>query len=218
MNQFYLYRHIRLDKNEVFYVGIGKKPKKYNGHRTEYKRAFTSHKRTKFWKQIVSKTEYRVEIMLESDNLDFIKEREIEFISLYGRKDQKKGTLVNLTDGGELNNSGASRCRKNFTVSPEARRKISERNTGNKASEETRMLLSEMRKDPYFHKHLLTPEAIEKAKISRRNNLKQVIDIKTGQVFNSLPDACEIYGIILNSEHNRIKRNSKKATFKYLKS
>jgi hypothetical protein len=132
MNQFYLYRHIRLDKNEVFYVGIGKKPKKYNGHRTEYKRAFTSYKRTKFWKQIVNKTEYRVEIMLESDDLEFIKEREVEFISLYGRKDQKVGTLVNLTDGGELNNSGASKYRKNFALSPESRAKISRGNMGKK--------------------------------------------------------------------------------------
>jgi hypothetical protein len=136
MNQFYLYRHIRLDKNEVFYVGIGKKAKEYNGHRTEYKRAYTSYKRTKFWKQIVNKTEYRVEIMLESDNLDFIKEREVEFISLYGRKDQKKGTLVNLTDGGELNNAGASKHRKNFTLSPEARSKISRAHMGKRMGAE----------------------------------------------------------------------------------
>jgi hypothetical protein len=126
IGKFYLYRHIREDKNEPFYVGIGSKPKVYNGHRTEYKRAYTSHKRSKFWKNVAGKTSYRVEIMLESDDLDFIKEREVEFITLYGRKDQKEGTLVNLTEGGELNNSGASKCRRNFTVTPEQRKRHSE--------------------------------------------------------------------------------------------
>jgi hypothetical protein len=39
--------------------------------------------------------------MLESDDYEFIKNKEVEFIKLYGRKDLNKGTLVNLTDSGE---------------------------------------------------------------------------------------------------------------------
>ena len=85
--KYYLYRHIRLDTNQVFYVGIGSKRTSSYLFETLYERAFVKSKKTKFWKAIVAKTEYRVEILMESDNYDFIKEKEIEFISLYGRRD-----------------------------------------------------------------------------------------------------------------------------------
>lgn len=98
--KYYLYRHIRLDKNEVFYVGIGTKPKKFYPS-TEYGRAYNKVTRTTYWKNIVNKTDYLVEIMLESDSYDFILEKEMEFITLYGRINLKLGSLVNLTDGGK---------------------------------------------------------------------------------------------------------------------
>lgn len=215
--EYFLYRHIRLDKNEPFYIGIGKKPKNYYGYNTEFKRAFyAGSKRGGFWKQITSKTEYKVEIMMESSNLDYIKSQEVFFITLYGRKDRKEGSLVNMTDGGDFNNAGASSHRKNFKHSEETKRKLSDSHKGRKASLETREYLSEMRKDPYYHKHLLTPEAIEKAKIARRNNLPRVKDLHTGIIHNSLPDACEILGTKLSSEHNRIRRGSKTMRFSYL--
>lgn len=104
LNKYYLYRHIRLDKNEPFYIGIGSKPPvidKHGNFKSEYSRAFSFSKRTKYWKNIVAKTEFEVEIMLESESHEFIKEKEIEFIALYGRKDLGKGILCNLTDGGD---------------------------------------------------------------------------------------------------------------------
>jgi len=81
----YIYRHIRLDKNEPFYIGISKS-------NINYKRAFNTTARNSFWKNIVSKTEYEVEILLESDDYEFIKQKEVEFLSLYGRRDLNKGT------------------------------------------------------------------------------------------------------------------------------
>jgi hypothetical protein len=217
--EFYLYRHIRLDTNEPFYIGIGTKPKVFHGHRTEYKRAYTTFKRTEFWKNVTAKTDYRVEIMLESDNLNFIKEKEVEFIDLYGRKDTKTGSLVNLTDGGELN--------KGFIPSEETKKKISlgslrtakqraEKMRGRKASQETKEVLSEMRKDPYFHKHLLTKESIEKARVSRRANSREVIHLESSKQFNSLIEGCEFYGLNYNYEWTKIKRNYKTAKFRYI--
>lgn len=94
----YVYRHIRLDKNEPFYIGIGSDS---NG---EYKRAyFANRKHNQIWQYIVSKTEYIVEILL--DNLDWAAacKKEIEFISIYGRIDKKTGVLSNMTDGGDGN-------------------------------------------------------------------------------------------------------------------
>jgi hypothetical protein len=86
-----VYRHIRLDKNEPFYIGIGK---------TE-SRAYDKSKRTKFWKKVINKTDYRIDILFDDLTWEEAQEKEKEFIKLYGRKDLKTGTLVNMTDGGE---------------------------------------------------------------------------------------------------------------------
>ncbi len=105
--KYYLYRHTRLDKNEPFYVGIGtveELHKESHFYRSYYKRAFNKNNRSNLWKNIINKTDYEVEILLESDDYEFIKQKEIEFIALYGRRDLKEGCLVNLTDGGEGSN------------------------------------------------------------------------------------------------------------------
>lgn len=104
--KYYLYRHIRLDKNEPFYIGVGTKDgNKYSRKTTEYKRAFVKFTRNKYWKSIVNKTLYDVEIVIESNNKEFIKKKEIEFIKLYGRKDINTGVLANMTNGGDYYNN-----------------------------------------------------------------------------------------------------------------
>ena len=72
--KYYLYRHIRLDKNEPFYIGIGTKQNR-NCFNTIYRRAYSKHSRGKIWKFIENKTEYKVEILLESDDRTFIKNK-----------------------------------------------------------------------------------------------------------------------------------------------
>jgi len=89
----YVYRHIKLDKNEVFYVGIGSDEK--------YERSKTSKNRNLHWHNITKKTPYEVEIILDNLTWEEACEKEKEFIRLYGRRDLKEGTLVNMTDGGE---------------------------------------------------------------------------------------------------------------------
>ena len=106
-----IYRHIRLDKNEPFYIGIGKTDK----------RAYCKKQRNKLWYNIVNKSEYIVEIVMDNLTWEQACEKEKEFISIYGRKDLGKGTLVNMTDGGDGNN--------NF--SKEVREKISNAHKGN---------------------------------------------------------------------------------------
>ena len=89
----YFYRHIRLDKNEPFYIGIGSD--------INYQRAYNYQRRTKYWKNITNKTQYKVEILLDNLTWDEACNKEIEFIKLYGRVDLNGGSLVNMTDGGE---------------------------------------------------------------------------------------------------------------------
>lgn len=156
----YLYRHIRKDKNEVFYVGIGA------GAKNNYERAFSKN-RNHFWKKITNITEYEVEIMIEDDNLEFIIEKEKEFISIYGRKDLKKGTLCNLTDGGE----GIVNCSK------ESRLRISEARKNHKTSDQAKLSISNATKGGK------NPRALK------------VINKVSMQVFDCLLDASESVGM-----------------------
>lgn len=105
----YVYRHIRLDKNEPFYIGIGKLP--------NYKRAYETQKRNDFWRNVVAKTDYEVEILFDNITWEEAEKKEIEFIALYGKRDNGTGCLVNISDGG-----GGS---KGFKHSEEAKKKIS---------------------------------------------------------------------------------------------
>lgn len=108
----YVYRHIRLDKNEPFYIGIA------NHKRKDYIRAKERTRRSDWWKKIVDKTEYRIDIIFDDVTVEFAKEKEIEFIKLYGRRDLGLGTLVNMTDGGD----GLI----NRVFTPEYRKKLSD--------------------------------------------------------------------------------------------
>lgn len=103
----YLYRHIRKDKDEPFYIGIGTKSKVKTGFKTyesEYSRAFSFTKkarRNKIWRDIFNKTDVEVEILFESNDYEEIKNKEQEFIGVYGRIDSKTGILSNMTNGGD---------------------------------------------------------------------------------------------------------------------
>ena len=65
----YVYRHIRLDNDTVFYIGIG------NDNR--YNRANEKKNRGSHWKNIVKKTDYEGEILFEHEDYNFIKEKEV---------------------------------------------------------------------------------------------------------------------------------------------
>jgi hypothetical protein len=109
-----VYRHIRLDKNEPFYIGIGK---------TE-KRAYEKIKRNQFWHNVIAKTNYEVEILFDDLSWENAEEKEKEFIKLYGKRDNNTGCLVNITDGG----GGILGARH----SEESRRKIGEESRNRK--------------------------------------------------------------------------------------
>lgn len=86
-----VYRHIRKDKNEPFYIGIGKSED----------RAYSIKSRNRYWKSIVAVTDYEVEVLFEGLSWEEAQKKEQEFIALHGRKDLGLGPLVNMTDGGD---------------------------------------------------------------------------------------------------------------------
>ncbi len=194
---FYVYRHIRTDKNEPFYVGMGCKRTK----KSPYYRANSWKNRNKHWLNIAKKTKFDVEILFESADFEEIKRKEIEFISLYGRADLGKGPLCNFTDGGEgvlgfifseEQKAHLKEKRKNQApLSAEARKRISLANMGNTnllgkaCSPETAQLISKGNKCK-----VRTPEMKEKyskAKLGKRmsEETKQKIrDKLTGMKYN----------------------------------
>ena len=91
----YVYKHIRLDKNEIFYIGIGK----YDDN--NFKRAYSKKSRNKLWTNIVNKHGYTVEIICENLTWNEACEKEKELIQFYGRECFNKGPLINMTDGGD---------------------------------------------------------------------------------------------------------------------
>lgn len=149
----YVYRHIRLDKNEPFYIGIGADE--------DYKRAHEkcASRRSNFWVKIARKTEFLVEILIDDVDVETAKAKEMEFIKLYGRKNLGNGPLCNLTDGGdglinivftEQHRQRLSAANKGKTCPPERREKIRESKLKNPLiyTDELRKKLSDS------HKHL----------------------------------------------------------------
>jgi len=133
-----VYQHRRNDTNEIFYVGIGR----------DKKRPYEKRKgRNKYWRNIVNKHGYTVEILHEDLSFDECKEIERELILIHGRKDLGTGTLCNLTDGGD----GVV----GYIHSDETRRNMSELRIGKTHSDETRRNMSELytgEKHPFFGK------------------------------------------------------------------
>jgi hypothetical protein len=159
----YVYRHIRLDKNEVFYVGIGSD--KY------YSRAYTKWGRNKLWKNIVDKTEYLVEILFDDISWQDACIKEVEFINLYGRKDLNNGTLTNMTDGGQ-GTLGTKRTEEHKKILSE-RMKGKKLSLGLKRTEEHKKKISVSLKNK---KHALGCKRTEehKRKISVANKIRHL--------------------------------------------
>jgi len=111
----YVYLHRRATDGEPFYVGKGKG-----------KRARSRHNRSDWWRSVVDKHGYFVEIVVSDVQEWYACELECELIALYGRRDLGDGPLVNLTDGGD----GAVR------LAPETLKRIAEKNRGKRRTPE----------------------------------------------------------------------------------
>ena len=217
INNAYVYRHRRLDTNEIFYVGIGSD--------SSYKRAFNRVNRSDWWKRLISHTKYSVEIICENILWEEACELEIFLISLYGRKNKKEGNLVNMTDGGE-GTIGVIR-------SEELKKKYGSWNIGRKPSEEH---LQKNREANYGEKNAFygkkhsheTVEHLRKMSTGRifsestkellrsqrtpdkHSASKLVLDTQTGVFYDCAKDAAKAYNIkhsTLKSRLNGTVRN-----------
>ena len=193
----YVYRHIRIDKNEPFYIGIGSD---CNFTRANEKR---KGRRNKIWNDIYSKTKIEVEILFSDVSYEFACEKEVELIKLYGRINTNTGILSNLTDGGDT----------------EAGRVVTTQ------EREYRSKLFSGVNNPMYGKKM-SKESIEKGRIKRlgqkawnkglkgvqkSNNGKIVLDLNTGVFYENAREAAEFNNIkhtTLKSKLNGCNKNN----------
>jgi hypothetical protein len=152
-NNWYVYRHVRLDKNEPFYIGIGNKK--------NYARAYENKpdRRNVVWRKIFNKTNIEIEIIIEGLTKHQASKKEQEFIMLYGRRDLGTGILCNMTDGGD----GIWNCKRSEETKEKLRQsKLGDKNPnfGKSPSEETRLkrsksLTGQKRSEEEKHKQSL---------------------------------------------------------------
>jgi len=88
-NKYYVYAHINLTTNVIFYVGKG-----FNGRDTSL------YRRSKYWCRIVNKYGYDIIRLEDGLTNEESLEREKYWINRIGRK-INNGTLINMTDGGD---------------------------------------------------------------------------------------------------------------------
>jgi len=204
-NTYYLYRHIRLDKNEPFYIGISSIKSDNN---SGYARANRVTNRNKIWNNIynAAKKKIEVEILYETSSRDEILKKENEFILLYGRKNNNTGCLANLTDGG----LGAVGC----VFSDERRLKQSQT----------------MKNSPHSLRGKKLPDwwkdKIRQTKFGENNYQfgkhtpisKKVINVETKEVFDTILLAGENFGLKGRLLHQYLSGHRiNKSPFVYLK-
>lgn len=117
-----VYKHIRKDTKQPFYIGIGK----------QEKRAYLKYRRNQYWYNIVNKYGYEIEIIHNDITWEEACELEKKYIKKYGRVDINTGILANMTDGGEGNNN----------YSAETIEKMSSKKRGIKLTKEHRQKIS----------------------------------------------------------------------------
>jgi hypothetical protein len=181
----YVYRHIRLDKNQPFYIGISKGTKPYNH------RANSNAGRNDIWKRISEKTEWEVEILMTDLTWKQAQDKETEFIKLYGRINNNTGILANMTDGGE---GGAG-----VVITDETRKKLSERSKSRIISKESREKMAAKlrgRKLPGWQKEILRKAALGKDVYWCKKKVDQY-DLEGNfiRTFDSVSDITKILGI-----------------------
>lgn len=165
----FVYKHIRKDTNEIFYIGIGKNKRRLN----------SKESRNPLWKNIVNKSDYYVEIIKDGISWETACKLESKLIKQYGRVDLGTGILANMTDGGEgLSNVSDEikekivKSRSWYSHSDEAKKKMSDAKKGIIFSEEHKRKLSESAKKRPCNRKGVTLSEETKQKISKNRKGK----------------------------------------------
>jgi hypothetical protein len=238
----YVYKHIRKDTNEVFYIGIGSDD--------NYYRANIFKGRNEIWAHIFNKTEIDVEIIIDNVSWGDACEIEKKLINEHGRINNKTGQLANMTDGGEgtfgkilseetkyllgKGNRGKKRTEESKLRQSQSMKGVKKTEThrlklkiyrqGKKWDDDVKRKISERKiGKPSWNKGI---KFSEESKIKMSNSKKgkktgganpkskKVINMDSGEIFNTLKEAAE--SIKMNYSNFKHKIKNKKINFKYL--
>jgi len=199
----YVYRHIRLDKNEPFYIGIGSDE--------TYKRAYKTKGRSKYWENI-SINGYEVEILMDNITWEDACKKEVEFISMYGRKDLGQGTLVNLTNGGD-GSPGVIVSEKTRSYHKVNNKGKSNPFYGKKHNEETILKLKLNRQNSIMPES--TKEKISKTLKGRKFSKETIEKMKSAQLGEKNPNAKKIVNALNNKLYSSVKEAALDNNIKY---
>lgn len=197
---YVLYRHIRPDKNEPFYIGIGTEK------RTKDVKIRNSH-----WKNVynINNQQIEVEILLDGLSWKDACKKETWWINFYGRKDLQKGPLVNLTNGGEgaqgrkksketlekfkstMKAKGVHHM-KNYKHSQEAINKIREAGKRKKSIEEIERIKKSSIGRPK------TKEEVQNWRISKAKNKTKIINVITKEEYAFINEV-----VAVQSDYNK---------------
>ena len=213
--RFYVYKHIRLDNNSCFYIGKG------TGKRSNVRKRNDHHDR------IIKNIDYKIVIvkdnLTEKEALDLEKEliRHYVFDLGYGidikgyRKKKSQFKLSNQTWGGDgisrpmpqevKDKISLSHLNLNFKHSEESKKKMSISSLGiepwnkgkkNIYSEETleKMRNARLNRDPWNK-----GKKCEQLSGSKNPSAKAVVCITTNEIFTTMKEASEKYGVSVNS-------------------
>lgn len=187
---YYIYRHIRLDKNEVFYIGKGTTHKRRIDRQNYYQRAYAKDRNNSIWKRIINKTGYKVEIIYETECEAEAFNKEIEFIKLYGRININTGTLANLTNGGEGETGRI--------VSEEVKEKYRKINKGRKHSDEVNKSKGRKGESNPFYGRVHKESTIRKFVVSQSTPIEVIYPDGSKHIFECVYDCSECFNVSIS--------------------
>lgn len=225
MNNIVVYRYIRLDKDQPFYIGIG----------TLKRARDTKHGRSEYFKRICNKHGAELEIVENDLDWNTAAEKEKWWIKFYGRENIGTGILCNLTDGGEgaygrkhtpesiqkgINTkiaNGNLQPMLNRTHTIEARAKISAGNIGKVMSAESSRKKSESTKGKPKTRTAKAIAGYENRKHKPNKQSRKIINILTGEIFLCATAAADSTKTISAMELSRKLRGERtnNTPFKY---
>jgi hypothetical protein len=171
----YIYKHIRKDTNEVFYIGMGITKKRY----------YQKDKRSKHWNRIVNKVGFDYEIIENNLSWDEACHREKYWIKFYGRIDLNEGLLINKTNGGD----GTS----GYKLSQNHKEKISKANSGKIRSNLTKNKLKIAHTGKLHTKYTKDKMSNTRLLIGNTNPGKSIIG--DGVIYNTTVEAAKSLNI-----------------------
>lgn len=120
--KFYVYRHTDRASNIPVYIGIGTTNNVHNTVSSDYKRALSFSKKSRSieYANDYSADDIIFQIIYQSDDLISVKNKEKEFVLLYGRRELGTGSLYNKTVGGDSLSEKVMYASNNITKSCES--------------------------------------------------------------------------------------------------